>query len=204
MGRGTERRSCDAVSGDRRRKVRSSRRRWLARLAFAAAATAVVVPLAVVGLRSVVMLLVGVVGGAGCLAGIWWILAHHGLLRWVGGVVAVAAPAAVVAVYAGAGLAWLGVGWLALWSVAVGAGRGALADSGETAGVRAYDVVPLRRPFLIMNSHSGGGKVARFGLVDKAHGVSSFPTAAGPTGWSGWWLGPRRAGGRAVRACRGA
>jgi hypothetical protein len=33
--------------------------------------------------------------------------------------------------------------------------------------MREYDVPPPRRPYLIMNPRSGGGKVTKFGLKDK-------------------------------------
>jgi len=36
-----------------------------------------------------------------------------------------------------------------------------------------HDAPPPRRPFLIMNPHSGGGKVARFGLKDKAEALGA-------------------------------
>jgi diacylglycerol kinase family enzyme len=39
--------------------------------------------------------------------------------------------------------------------------------------MREYDVPPPRRPFLIMNPRSGGGKVVGFGLKDKAEALGA-------------------------------
>ena len=36
-----------------------------------------------------------------------------------------------------------------------------------------HDVPPPRRPYLIMNPRSGGGKVTRFGLKDKAEALGA-------------------------------
>ncbi|HEX7268433.1 MAG TPA: hypothetical protein VF256_13520, partial [Streptosporangiaceae bacterium] len=67
--------------------------RWLARLALVAAAAAVVVPLAGIGFRaSVALVLVGMAGLALTAAGIWWALTHKGLVRGLAVAVAVLAP----------------------------------------------------------------------------------------------------------------
>src|SRR4029434_155465 len=39
--------------------------------------------------------------------------------------------------------------------------------------LREYEVPPPRRPYLIMNPRSGGGKVVRFGLKDKAEALGA-------------------------------
>ena len=53
--------------------------RWLARLAFAAALAALIVALVFAGLRSVVLVLVGLAGLAVALAALWWFLTSRGL-----------------------------------------------------------------------------------------------------------------------------
>ena len=53
------------------------------------------------------------------------------------------------------------------------AGRAALRRDAIPERMREYDVAPPRRPFLIMNPRSGGGKVARFGLKDKAEALGA-------------------------------
>jgi diacylglycerol kinase family enzyme len=66
------------------------------------------------------------------------------------------------------------MGWATLWcAAAVTAGRAALAQTAEAAAPPEYEAAPPRRPFLIMNPRSGGGKVARFGLVRKARALNA-------------------------------
>ena len=64
--------------------------RWQARLALAAAAAAVLVPLVAIGFKaSLAVTLTGVVGLAVAAAGVWWALTHKGVVRWLAVVVAV-------------------------------------------------------------------------------------------------------------------
>jgi diacylglycerol kinase family enzyme len=142
--------------------------RWLARLAFAAAIAAVVVLLVFGGLRSVAALLLGFVGLAVTCAAVWWFLAYRGVVRWLALVVAVAAPVFVIVVYAVAGLLWEVALSVVLAAAAVAAGRAALASGDASAGPPEYAAARLRQPFMIMNPRSGGGKVSKFGLKDKA------------------------------------
>jgi len=143
-------------------------RRWLARLAFLTAAAAVVLVLAGAGVRaSIGLLAVGAGGMLVMLVAAWWFLTHRGLLRWTAGTVAVAAPVAVTIVYALASLIWVVVGFAVLWAGMVAAGRAALRHSrhGKPA---EFATPPPSHPFLIMNPRSGGGKVARFDLEQRA------------------------------------
>ena len=143
--------------------------RWLARLAFAIAAAAVVVLLAVAGVRGGVGLLaIGAAGLAAGAAGLWWFLARRGVLRWLAAALALAAPATAVALYARAGLLWLVLVCAVLWSLAGAAGRAALARTRDAGGTPEFETLPPHHPFLIMNPRSGGGKVGRFDLVGKA------------------------------------
>ena len=147
--------------------------RWLARLAFAAALTAVVVLLLAGGLKSVTALLLGIAGLAIVCAAAWWFLAHRGIGRWLAAVLLVAAPVAVIVVYVAAGLLWEIALSVVLAVAAVAAGRAALAG-GRPPGKPPEDVaVPQRQPFVIMNPRSGGGKVAKFGLAGKAAGLGA-------------------------------
>jgi diacylglycerol kinase family enzyme len=60
---------------------------------------------------------------------------------------------------------------VALLVVAAAAGGAALVDPGpdaDSGGPEGREVPPPRRPVLIMNPRSGGGKVVRFGLVEAA------------------------------------
>ncbi|GLW34906.1 diacylglycerol/lipid kinase family protein [Actinoplanes regularis] len=147
-------------------------RRWLARLAFAAAISATVLVLAVAGLDgSLGLLLVAALGSAITLAGAWWFLTHRRLLRWAAGFVVVLAPLVVAVLYARAELVWVVVLFGLLWTVAVAAGRRALAPAADWPAT-----VPTKapeRPYLIMNPRSGGGKVGRFRLAETARALGA-------------------------------
>ena len=142
--------------------------RWLARLAFTAAFAAVAVVLLSGVLRSLTALLVGFAGLAiGCAAA-WWFLANRGIVRWLACAVLVAAPVAVIVVYVAAGLLWEIALSVVLAAAAVATGRAALSSGRSPAKPREDTAAPRRQPFVIMNPWSGGGKVGKFGLKDKA------------------------------------
>jgi diacylglycerol kinase family enzyme len=147
-------------------------RRWLARGALLAAAAAAVVLLLGAGLRgALILFLVGAGGIALTLVGAWWFLGHRGPVRWVGAALAVAAPVAVLIVYGRNDLLWVVAVTTALLVVAVAAAGAALVEPSPDASSEApegREVPPPRRPVLIMNPRSGGGKVVRFGLVEAA------------------------------------
>jgi diacylglycerol kinase family enzyme len=148
--------------------------RWLARLALVAAAAAVLVPPLVAGLRqSIALVLVGLAGLALTLAGAWWALINKGLVRGLAVGLAVAAPLTVLVLYTRARLTWVVLLALGLLALAVAAGRAALRRDAIPERMREHEVPPPRRPFLIMNPRSGGGKVARFGLKDKAEALGA-------------------------------
>jgi hypothetical protein len=118
---------------------------------------------------------------AACLiaAGGYWFLAHRGVLRQLALGLVVLVPIAVLVVFAMRHVIWVAVVAVALLALAVGAARLALAPAAADTGMPVREVPPPTRAFLIMNPRSGGGKVAKFGLKDKA----------GPHPW--WWS-PRR------------
>jgi diacylglycerol kinase family enzyme len=148
--------------------------RWLARLALVAAAAAVLVAPVVAGFRqSLALVLVGLAGLALTLAGAWWALAHKGLVRWLAVAVAVLAPLVVLVLYTSRGLLWVVLVALGLLALAVAAGRAALRRDAIPERMREHQVPLSRRPFLIMNPRSGGGKVVRFGLKDKAEALGA-------------------------------
>jgi len=147
--------------------------RWLARLSLAAAAAAVLVLLAVAGAKSLALVAVGAAGLAVTAAGVWWTLSRRGVLRLLAVALVVAAPVAVLVLYVLAHLAWLVLLSLALWAVAVGTGRAALSRNTGPEPMPEYRASPPKRPFLIMNPRSGGGKVAKFGLEAKARALGA-------------------------------
>jgi diacylglycerol kinase family enzyme len=148
--------------------------RWLARLSLVAAAAAVLVPPAVAGLRqSLALVLVGMAGLALTAAAAWWALAHKGPARWLAVALAVAAPLTVLVLYRSARLTWVVLLALGLLALAVAAGRAALRRDAIPEKPTEHDVPPPRRPYLIMNPRSGGGKVVRFSLKEKAEALGA-------------------------------
>ena len=144
--------------------------RWLARLAYVAAAAAVLV-LVIGGRASLAVLTVGVLGLGLTLAGVWWFLSNRGVLRWLSAALAVASPIVVVVLYVSRHLLWAVVLVALLAATAVAAARAALvraAPAADTAGMPERMTPPPSRPFLIMNPQSGGGKVGRFRLDERA------------------------------------
>ena len=158
----------DAGTADKTSARASRGQRWLARLAFAAAAAAVVVLLVSGALRSITALLLGFAGLAIACAAAWWFLANRGIRRWLALAVLVAAPVFVIVVYVVAGLVWEVALSVVLAVVAVAAGRAALSSGALPDKPREHAATTPRQPFVIMNPRSGGGKVAKFGLNDKA------------------------------------
>ena len=148
--------------------------RWLARASFALMFAAVVLVLAVAGWRSGVTLIVfAAVGVCAVLAGGYWFLANRGVLRWLGLVLAVAAPVLILVAFAWHHLVWVAVVAVALMVAAAGAARAALSTGGQDAAMPTVPAARPRRPFLIMNPRSGGGKVTRFGLKEKAEALGA-------------------------------
>ncbi|KOT41383.1 diacylglycerol kinase [Streptomyces caelestis] len=135
-----------------------------ARLALLALAAGAVVPLVAAGPRGVLRALLGLAGLAPAAVGLWWTLAHSGAVRTVGAVLCVAAPLTVPALYAAGGLLGPAAASLALWAPAVRAARDAVTP-GRAEPVPAP---PPGRPWALMNPRSGGGKVDRFHLADRA------------------------------------
>jgi diacylglycerol kinase family enzyme len=148
--------------------------RWLARLALVAAAAAVLVAPVVAGVRqSLALVLVGLAGLALTLAGVWWALTNKGLVRGLAIALAAAAPLTILVLYTRARLTWVVLLSFGLLALGVAAGRAALRRDAIPERMREHDVSPPRRPSLIMNPRSGGGKVTRFGLKDKAEALGA-------------------------------
>lgn len=148
--------------------------RWLARLALAAAGAAVALPVAVAGLRSIVLVAVALGGTAVTAAGAWWVLTRRGVVRALAVVLTAVTPPAVLAYYDRADLLWVVVASLALWALAVAAGRNAVrATRVHEVRLRERMAARPRRPFLIMNPRSGGGKVGDFALKEKAEALGA-------------------------------
>jgi diacylglycerol kinase family enzyme len=148
-------------------------RRWLARASFALMLAAVALVIAVAGWRSLALVACAVVGAGAVLAGAYWFLAKRGLARWLALVLVIAAPILILVAFGLASLLWVAVVAVALMLLAVGAARTALTTCDKAAAGAAVPAARPRRPFLIMNPRSGGGKVARFGLKEKAEALGA-------------------------------
>ncbi len=152
-------------------KVRT--RRWLARASFALVLAAAALVIAVAGWRSLTLVAFAVIGVCVVLAGAYWFLANRGMLRWIALVLVVAAPVLILLAYAYARLLWVAIVAVALMVLAAGIGRTALSTGGQGAAMPAGPAARPHRPFLIMNPRSGGGKVIKFGLKDKAEALGA-------------------------------
>jgi diacylglycerol kinase family enzyme len=148
-------------------------RRWLARAAFGLMIAAAAVLLAFAGWRSLPLVGFGVIALGAMAAGAYWFLANRGLLRWIALALVVLAPAAIVMVYVLAGLLWVAGAAVALMLLASAAARLALTTERGDVAMPAAAAERPRRAFLIMNPRSGGGKVAKFGLKEKAEALGA-------------------------------
>lgn len=156
------------------------RARGWARLALVLLAGCVAVVLSGFDSGGWLILLTGFAGLALAGAGIWWMLAHRGGARLVGASLAVAAPVAVLVLYAASGLWTVAVGALALWTAALASARSALRNLRRPRGMHTRRTPPPKRPVLLMNVRSGGGKVERFDLVKRAEALGARVIVLGP------------------------
>jgi diacylglycerol kinase family enzyme len=147
--------------------------RWFARAAFGLMFASAAVLIGFADLASLAMVAVGAVAACLIVAGGYWFLAHRGVLRWLAFGLVVLVPIAVLVVFALNGLIWVAVVSVALLVLAAGAARLALTPAAAGPGMPFREVPPPKRAFLIMNPRSGGGKVAKFGLKDKAEALGA-------------------------------
>jgi diacylglycerol kinase family enzyme len=142
--------------------------RWWARGAFVFAVGAMAVPVLFAGvLGTVALLVVGTGGVVVTVAALYWFLIRRGVLRWISLAVAVIAPIIVLTLFVRAQLLWVVLLSYGLALLAVVCARAAL-RSRRAEPMPEYPAPPPQHPFLIMNPHSGGGKVAKFDLKRKA------------------------------------
>ncbi|MFI0737209.1 diacylglycerol/lipid kinase family protein [Streptomyces sp. NPDC021100] len=142
--------------------------RLLARLAVLAAVGSLAVLVPALGEGGLVVVGAGLLGLIICAVGAWWFVAYRGPARLLGALLAVAAPVAVLVLFAHDGL-WLTALILVLcWGVALACAREALRRSSRERWMRAAPASRPEHPVLIMNPKSGGGKVGRFALAERA------------------------------------
>ena len=147
--------------------------RWLARGAFAAAVAAAVVLVAFSLNGGVRLLLVAALGLVVVVGSAWWFLAVRGILRWLALALVVLTPVVVAWLFIRANLLWVALVVLALVAAAGGLGKTALAREAHPTGMPEHEFPPPQRPFVVMNPRSGGGKVTRFGLKEKAEALGA-------------------------------
>ncbi|RKT09618.1 diacylglycerol kinase family enzyme [Streptomyces sp. 1114.5] len=147
---------------------RSLTARVLARCALLAAVGAVVALLFAVGSGSLVVIVAGFLELVVWAAGLWWFVAYRGLVRVLGAFLAVAAPVGVLVLFVYRDLWLTALLLFLLWGAALVLAREALRRAHAQRAQRPQQVPRPRRPVLIMNPKSGGGKVGRFGLVERA------------------------------------
>ena len=106
-------------------------------------------------------------------AAAYWFLAHRGVLRAIALVLLLATPLVLGWVVARAGLLLELVVALALLALGVRAGREALEPETVDGPMPEREAPPVRHPVIVMNPRSGGGKVERFGLQQKAQDLGA-------------------------------
>lgn len=138
------------------------------------AVAAAVVPVLFAGVLGTVALLVVEIGGVVVtVASLYSFLTRRGVLRWITLGVAIATPVIVLAVFVRANLLWVVVLVYVLALAASVCARAALRRSRAETDMPEYPASPAKHPFVIMNPHSGGGKVAQFDLRRKAEALGA-------------------------------
>src|SRR3954466_11277455 len=148
-------------------------RRWWARASFGLAVLAVVVLLVFAGRRGVWLVLLTVAAVAVVVAAGFWFLQQRGALRWLAVVLAVGAPVAVLVIFVVERLLWVDVVAAVILGCAVLAARTALRPDRSAWMLPVIDAPNPLRPFVVMNPRSGGGKVTRFGLQQRAEALGA-------------------------------
>jgi diacylglycerol kinase family enzyme len=147
--------------------------RWCARLALLLLAGSAAVLTAFSERHGIGLVLSGVAGACLVVAAGYWFLASRGVRRWAAGVVAVAVPVALLVLYASRHLLWVVIVALALLVLAAAAATAAMGTAAARRPPGERKASRPEHPFLIMNPRSGGGKVGRFGLREKAESLGA-------------------------------
>jgi diacylglycerol kinase family enzyme len=141
-----------------------------------AASTVLLVLVVIFLIRNGVYVLLGLVGVVIATVGGWWIVARRSALRALGFTGVLLGAGLICGSLLGAGdESWASVVRLivaiAALAVATYAARAALAAWLSVSAAPPTQTSPPRRPVLLCNPWSGGGKVQRFGITDLARSL---------------------------------
>jgi diacylglycerol kinase family enzyme len=100
-------------------------------------------------------------------------LAHRGVIRLLALALLVATPLTLVWLLYRNGLLGPLLAIILAMGAAVAAGRAALRGTADDTAMPGYAAPPPRHPFIVMNPRSGGGKVGRFRLKEKAEALGA-------------------------------
>jgi diacylglycerol kinase family enzyme len=143
-------------------------RQWAARASLALAALAVALLLSFAGRGGLRLVLLNVAVVVVVVTAGYWFLLLRGPLRWLALALVVGVPIGAVVLLAVVEMLWQAVVVAALLVAAVLIAGSAMRPARSEWGLRVVDVPPPRKPFIVMNPRSGGGKVVRFGLQERA------------------------------------
>ncbi|MET0865536.1 MAG: diacylglycerol kinase family protein [Nakamurella sp.] len=147
-------------------------KRWLARLALLAFLAAILLILGAGGFTGIFLFVTGTIAAALVLAGLFWFLAKRGLARSLGLAVAILAVGTLIFVYARSDVLIVALIAVVLFAIGAAAARLALQTDDDT-WMPEVDAPPAHHPFIVMNPHSGGGKVVKFDLQAKAEALGA-------------------------------
>ena len=146
--------------------------RWLARFSLLAIIATVALVIGSAGYTGLFLVVTGLITATALLAGMYWFLARRGIVRWIGLLVTIGAIVLLIYSYAKADVLVVALISLALMAIAVAAAWAAL-PVGDQAWMPETPVSGANRPFIVMNPHSGGGKVVKFDLAAKARALGA-------------------------------
>jgi diacylglycerol kinase family enzyme len=146
---------------------------WLARLSILLMLGAVAVLISFSERHGVGLVITGVIGACAILAGAYWFLANRGVLRWAAFALAVLVPVALIVLYARRHLLWVAILAVAVLLVAIITARASMGSAAVREPTGECQADRPRHPFLIMNPRSGGGKVGKFKLKEKAESLGA-------------------------------
>ena len=146
---------------------------WLARLSILLLAGALTVLIEFAGWHSFGLIGFTLLGLCVSIAGVYWFLARRGFLRWAALALAVLAPIGVAVLFAAHNHLWVAIAVIAILLAAAAAARAAMGPVTRSTHTVDRQAHRPKRAYLIMNPRSGRGKVAQFGLADKARALGA-------------------------------